>query len=71
MTDNDRTTILVTQATRRRINRIKGGRDLTQEEIINMGLDLLENPETDIDLDIKASRVNINEEDGKVQITVE
>jgi hypothetical protein len=71
MSDNDRTTILVTQGTRRRINRIKGGRDVTQEEVINMGLDLLENPERDLELDLDASKVNVNEEGGKVHITVE
>ena len=39
---SDRTTILVTQSTRKRIKRIAGRKDLTYEELVNQALDKLE-----------------------------
>lgn len=39
---SDRTTILVTQSTRKRVKRIAGRRDVTYEELVNEALDRLE-----------------------------
>ena len=39
---SERTTILVTQSTRKRIKRIAGRKDVTYEELVNEALDGLE-----------------------------
>lgn len=40
--ENDRTTILVHQDTRKRLRRIAGKKDATYEEVVNEALDELE-----------------------------